>query len=938
LFSLTKTRPSSFEVLPHRLKQNKHKGKDGARDKDTAAMTQRKLHKDIFIAAARGSIESIQEFLKLGISINVKNQRPGAEGRSSLHAACYRSQNHVVDFLLEKGADVNIVDDNNETCLILSTRRADASLVTLLLSYGATQNGKNSSGLTAKDYTDPNKNPSRAKWERYACKFKKIATLLRRRPPVRPSPKYSHSFSNCINIRGREGRRRAKTDPQSTRSPMLTNNTSHSRKETSRSVSPRRSRPYASKPCRSRSPTKSSTSKSPTSKSPSKSPSRSPSKSPSKSPSIRSPSKSPSSLIHDLPSVPGQLISQKRNKLKNDNTSSSKSIASLETIIRSPIQSLTASSGHHLMCDSVDGKDKNEENIDDDKLPSLFPTFHIDNKYSKTSDTIINHKENIKRDQVKEDGKRSYLSKTTIPKKSLSISIVNGNDVLPPTLDTKETAAVTSTPSCNKNGREEDIRDKEEDCNMKELVQWLSQLSLNKYLPILIDLGVKKLKDLTLIDITDFNNSVGSSNKISSLSSMKLIERRKFILAASKLKTPKRMIEKANNMKKIDDNCNNNKATSRSTSTSTSVSKTTSTTATSAAATLTAATATRATSTTVMTPQPTTRATFVRNSNIIETKKSHSQLTSPPPRAPPKSNQSKIFQIPPRAPQSPHSTNVLLSTNARGLMKAKVNSNTFNDKKIHLNQKECYKDGSYCVIIALNDYESANVPINNGGMPNLLCARNDGSLIKDLLINQHQFEVIGELYDSNATSINFLNLLDNVKNKLNNKKLSRFIFFLASHGHLDDDERGWICTHGCNLQKLNSTCIKMSMLKDFAESIDCQHQLYLLDCCHAGSLLVTSRGHPSTSQYVKAMLESPAIHGLTAVTKNQEALEEGGHGMFTRSFVEGLNGGVGVFARGERNFVTTTELFSYVRLNIFFFFGTNPNMGIILLFEMFFLN
>ena len=81
-----------------------------------------------------------------------------------------------------------------------------------------------------------------------------------------------------------------------------------------------------------------------------------------------------------------------------------------------------------------------------------------------------------------------------------------------------------------------------------------------------------------------------------------------------------------------------------------------------------------------------------------------------------------------------------------------------------------------------------------------------------------KFEVIGELYDSNATSINFLNLLDNVKNKLNNKKLSRFIFFLASHGHLDDDERGWICTHGCNLQKLNSTCIKMSMLKDFAES------------------------------------------------------------------------------------------------------------------------
>ena len=83
------------------------------------------------------------------------------------------------------------------------------------------------------------------------------------------------------------------------------------------------------------------------------------------------------------------------------------------------------------MCDSVDGKDKNEENIDDEKLPSLFPTFHIDNKYSKTSDTIINHKENIKRDQVKEDGKRSYLSKTTIPKKIIKKTRVWG-EVLHP--------------------------------------------------------------------------------------------------------------------------------------------------------------------------------------------------------------------------------------------------------------------------------------------------------------------------------------------------------------------------------------------------------------------------------------------------------------------------------------------------------------------------
>ena len=66
------------------------------------------------------------------------------------------------------------------------------------------------------------------------------------------------------------------------------------------------------------------------------------------------------------------------------------------------------------------------------------------------------------------------------------------------------------------------------------------------------------------------------------------------------------------------------------------------------------------------------------------------------------------------------------------------------------------------------------------------------------------------------------------------------------------------------------------------------------------------------------MLQSPTISGLTAVTKNQEALEEGGHGMFTRSFVEALQEGVGVgvFHRQERNYVTTTELFSYVQRSV----------------------
>ena len=40
-----------------------------------------------------------------------------------------------------------------------------------------------------------------------------------------------------------------------------------------------------------------------------------------------------------------------------------------------------------------------------------------------------------------------------------------------------------------------------------------------------------------------------------------------------------------------------------------------------------------------------------------------------------------------------------------------------------------YPDGSYAVIIGINDYESAGVDPEDGGMRNLSCARQDGELL-----------------------------------------------------------------------------------------------------------------------------------------------------------------------------------------------------------------
>ena len=46
-------------------------------------------------------------------------------------------------------------------------------------------------------------------------------------------------------------------------------------------------------------------------------------------------------------------------------------------------------------------------------------------------------------------------------------------------------------------------------------------------------------------------------------------------------------------------------------------------------------------------------------------------------------------------------------------------------------------------------------------------------------------------------------LMSSVKKKLKDKIKSRFVFFLASHGYLDEeDEESWMCCHGANVEAL----------------------------------------------------------------------------------------------------------------------------------------
>jgi serine/threonine protein kinase len=225
-----------------------------------------------------------------------------------------------------------------------------------------------------------------------------------------------------------------------------------------------------------------------------------------------------------------------------------------------------------------------------------------------------------------------------------------------------------------------------------------------------------------------------------------------------------------------------------------------------------------------------------------------------------------------------------------------------------------YPDGSYAVIVAIDDYDNDGVPVDLGGMKSLKCAVADANLMKSKLVDQG-FEIFEELINEQATSTKVKEMFDNVRENMKGKTHARFLFFLASHGYLDDEnDESWMCCYGCNINKLSSTCVDLNEFKKLATRLNVGHQLYILDCCHAGGLFAGTRGAPT--KYETAMMKSPAVYGMTAVTEAQEALEAHGHGLFTKSIANALDGGSSEFQRGEP-YMTAAQLFSYASRSVF---------------------
>ena len=144
-----------------------------------------------------------------------------------------------------------------------------------------------------------------------------------------------------------------------------------------------------------------------------------------------------------------------------------------------------------------------------------------------------------------------------------------------------------------------------------------------------------------------------------------------------------------------------------------------------------------------------------------------------------------------------------------------------------------------------------------------------------------------------------------------------FVFYIASHGTVDDGEYFLITSNVGSLrtEKLKTDAISQHMLKEAIANIPATKKLILIDTCNAGALgeaiqvAMLTRGM-SEDTALKILSRAVGSTILSASTSVQEALEGyQGHGLFTYVLSEGLKGKAD---KGKTGYVRTTELADYV--------------------------
>lgn len=202
----------------------------------------------------------------------------------------------------------------------------------------------------------------------------------------------------------------------------------------------------------------------------------------------------------------------------------------------------------------------------------------------------------------------------------------------------------------------------------------------------------------------------------------------------------------------------------------------------------------------------------------------------------------------------------------------------------------------YLITIGINKYKNPKYSLNY--------AVADANGVEESIKNSSSgiFKAIVpySIRNDKAVKTTILAALDEVKNK--SLEQDMLVVYYAGHGVMsgdsDSDKEFFVVPSDVTQlygrdDMLKDMAISASSLKEYAQSINAQKQVFILDACQSAGALetVTERG-VAEEKAIAQLARSTGTFWITSTGSNQFAseFEKLGHGIFTYSLIEGIKG------------------------------------------------
>ena len=192
---------------------------------------------------------------------------------------------------------------------------------------------------------------------------------------------------------------------------------------------------------------------------------------------------------------------------------------------------------------------------------------------------------------------------------------------------------------------------------------------------------------------------------------------------------------------------------------------------------------------------------------------------------------------------------------------------------------------SWALVIGINAYQKVG--------PRLNYAVSDAKSVADLLPELgFPRGNIRLLLDAEATRARIEHVLYREFAKIGPD--DRLLVYFAGHGEtlpIRGGEEGYFLPVDADRDALPATAILMEDMRRIGKRVRAKHVLFIMDACFSGFSMTRDLLPRATDDtYLASVLKEPVVQVLTAGRKGERAVEQGGHGLFTRRLIERLRG------------------------------------------------